>query len=80
MSGRLRLDQTEFTRYLIAEGYTEPDARALVDGALEDDDAEQVEIRDRNGETVTVEVDASFGFAGLVEFVLPGGGDDPECE
>jgi hypothetical protein len=65
------VDEEQFIQYLIAQGYSEAGARALID----DEDLAPdgfLEIRARDGSTVTVEVDASMGFAGVILFTVPG--------
>lgn len=65
------MDEDEFIQFLIAQGYSEAGARALVD----DEDLAPdgfLEIRGRDGQAVEVEVDASMGFAGVIRFTVPG--------
>jgi hypothetical protein len=65
------VDEEEFTQYLIAQGYSEAEARALAgDEDLAPDGF--LEITGRDGRPVQVGVDASMGFAGVVRFTVPG--------
>jgi hypothetical protein len=75
------VDEEEFTEYLIAQGYSEAETRALID----DEDLAPdgfLEVRGRDGRPVEVEVDASMGFAGVIRFSVPGqpGREEREAE
>lgn len=70
------MSEDEFTQFLVEQGYTEAEARALVDQVLDDDSGIApdgfLDIRGRDGRAVEVEVDASMGFAGVLRFIVPG--------
>jgi hypothetical protein len=71
------VDEGQFIRFLVAQGYTGPEARALA-GQAHDDDTDYLDIRDRNDRVVEVEVDTSMGFAGELRFIVPGEPGWPE--
>ena len=65
------MDEGGFISFLVAQGYSVPEAGDLVDQVI-DDDTDYLDITTRDGLVVTVKVDSSMGFAGQVQFIVPG--------
>ena len=63
------MDEDEFMQFLLEQEYAGPEARALIDQAL-NGDLDYLDIRDKNGRAVEVEIDASMGFAGQIRFIV----------
>lgn len=75
------MDVDEFIAFLLAQGYAESEARALVDHVFSDDFADDfddfeepdhLDIRDRNGQVVAIEIDYSMSERGVLRFIVRG--------